>query len=84
MHPDKKIRVARLAFSRPKNKKIGLFIKSVGLEIFENLLSSWPIFKSIEVYIVKSKNFPFLKQSLAFLSYKLMATLDKILGFMSD
>ena len=42
----------------------------VGLEIFENLLSRWPFFKSIEVYIVKSKNFLLIKQSLAFFSYK--------------
>ena len=35
--------------------------KSVGLEIFENLLSSWPFLKSIEVSIVKSKILSFLK-----------------------
>ena len=43
----------------PKNLTI---IKLVGLEIFENLLNGWPIFKSIEVCIVKSKIFPLLKQ----------------------
>ena len=52
------------------------FLKSVGPEIFENLLSSWrPFFKSIEVYILKSKIFPFLKQSLALFSYKHLASL---------
>ena len=47
----------------------------IGLEIFNNLLSIWPFLKSIEVYIVKSKHFPFLKQSLAFFNCKHLATL---------
>ena len=63
-----------LAFSRPENK-FGLFLKFVGLEIFYNLLSSWPCFRSIKVSIVKSKTFPFLQQSLVFFSYKHLATL---------
>ena len=66
-------RVASLAFSRP-TKLIWLFL-SVGLKFFYNLLSSWPIFTFIEVYIVKSKNFSFLKQDLAFFSYKHLPTL---------
>ena len=36
----------RLAFSRPK-KQIWHFLKLVSLKNFENLLSSWPLFKSI-------------------------------------
>ena len=45
-----------------KVKKTNLtFFKLAGFEIFENLSSSWPFFKSIEVSIVKSKNFSFLK-----------------------
>ena len=47
----------------------------IGLEFFLNLLSIWPFLKSIEVYIVKSKHFPVLKQSLAFFNYKHLATL---------
>ena len=35
-----------LAFSRPKNK-FGHFKNLVGFEMFENLLSSWPFYKSI-------------------------------------
>ena len=50
-----------MVFSRPNITNL-VFSKSVGLEIFENFLSSWPFFKSIEVYIVKSKIFPFLKE----------------------
>ena len=53
-----------------KNNKFEIFKKSVGLEILEKLLSSWPLLKSIEVYIVKYKILPFLKQSLAIFSYK--------------
>ena len=33
-----------LAFSRPKNKFV-LFVKLVGFEIFDNLLSSWPFLR---------------------------------------
>ena len=55
-----------LAISRPKNQ-IWPFLKLVGLEVFEILLCSWPFFKSIYVYRVKSKIFLFLKQSLEFL-----------------
>ena len=58
----------------PKNK-FGLFSNLVGLEIFDNLLSRWPYFRSIKVSIVKSKMLPFLKQRLAFVSYKHLATL---------
>ena len=50
-------RVARFGLK----KQICLF-KSVGLEFLKNLLSSWPFFKPIGVYIVNSKIFPFLKQ----------------------
>ena len=63
-----------LAFSRPK-KQIWPFLKLVGLESVDNLLSSWPYFRSIKVSIVKSKMLPFLKQRLAFVSYKHLATL---------
>ena len=56
----------------------------VGLEILENLFSSlpflslglfngWPFF--LNVFLVKSKIWPFLKQFLAFFSYKLLASL---------
>ena len=58
-----------LAFSRLKPQNWPFF-KLVGLEVFENLLSSWPYLKSIEVQIVKSNIFPLLKQSLTFYSYK--------------
>ena len=40
-----KARVASLAFSRPKLTNL-VFFKTVGLETFENLLSSWPFLKS--------------------------------------
>ena len=67
-----------LAFSWPKNK-FGLFFKQlVGLDIFYNLLSSWPYFRSIKVAMVKSKMLPFLKQRLAVVSYKHLATLIRI------
>ena len=49
-----------LAFSRTE-KQIWPFLKLVGFKIFENLLSSWPLFNSIKVSIVKSKTFSFLK-----------------------
>ena len=41
-------RVARFAFQGQKT-----FFKLVGLDIFKNLLGSWPFFKSIEAIIVK-------------------------------
>ena len=46
------------------------------IDFFENLLSSWSFLNSMEVYIVKSKIFLFLKQSLVFFSYKHLETLD--------
>ena len=81
-----------LAFSRPKNKfgfsrpknKFGLFKKLLVLEIFDNLLSNWPYFMSIIVSIVKSKMLPFLKQRLAFVSYKHLATLGLLLSICSS
>ena len=56
-----------------------LFFKLIACEVFDNL-TSWPFFKFIEVYICKIYNnnvtiFLFLKHSLAFLSYKHLATL---------
>ena len=54
-------------------KKYGPLLK-VGLEIFENLLSSGPFLKSIKVFIVTSKIRRFLKQSLAFFSFHHLAT----------
>ena len=38
---------------------------------FWEFLSSWPLFKSVEVYIVKPNIFPFLKQSLEFFTYNI-------------
>ena len=46
-------------FRGPKKTHFGFFLKLVGRKIFENLLSSWPFLKSIEVYIVKFKISPF-------------------------
>ena len=46
---------------RGQKKQLWPFFKLVGFEIFENLLLSWPLLKSIEVYIVKSKIFSFPK-----------------------
>ena len=66
------IELPGLAFSRPKNK-FGLSL--VCLEIFNNLLSSWPYFRPIKVSIVISKMLPFLKQIFAFVIYKHLATL---------
>ena len=63
------IRVARFGLFEAK-KQIWPFLKLVGLEILYNLLSSWPYFRSRKVSIVKSKMLPFLKQRLAFVSYK--------------
>ena len=48
------------------NSKFGLFLNLAGLKILKNLLSSWPFLKPTEVYVLNSKIFPFLKQSLAF------------------
>ena len=45
-----------------------------GLEIFENLLSSFLVCRSLYSKI-KKKIFPFLKQSLALFSYKHLVTL---------
>ena len=63
-----------LAFTRPK-KQIWPFLK-IALEIFLYLLSSWAYFRSINAFIVKSKILPFLKQRLAFVSYKHLTTLE--------
>ena len=54
-----------LKFSWPKKNLA--FLKLVGSDVFEHLLSSWPLLKSIKVSIVKSKNFPVLKRNLAFI-----------------
>ena len=51
------------------------FKKLVGLEFFDNLLSSCPNFRSKKVSIVKFKTLPFLKQRLAVVSCKHQATL---------
>ena len=71
------IRVDRFGLFEAK-KQIWPFLKLVGLENFYNLLSSWPYFRSRKVSIVKSKMLPFLKQRLAFVSYKHLATLFMI------
>ena len=68
---------------RGQKKEIWQFFKLVGLEIFLNLLSSWLLFQSIEVNIAKSKIFLFLKHSLAFFSYKHLATLHPARSFPS-
>ena len=60
-----------------RGQKANLALFKIGWprNFFYNLLSSWPYFRSIKVSIVKSKMLPFLKQRLAFVSYKHMATL---------
>ena len=58
-------RVARFGLFEATKKQIWPFFKLVGFEICENLSISWPLFKSIEVYIVKSKIFSFPKTEFA-------------------
>ena len=48
----------------------------VGLFLSLGLFNGRPLFP--KVYLVKSKIWPFLKQSLAFFSYKLLATLPSL------
>ena len=67
-------RVASCQPFRGQKSKLA-FLKLIGLVIFDNLLSSWPYFRSRKVYKVKSKMLPFLKQRLTFVSYKHLATL---------
>ena len=62
------------AFSRPQETNLAFFLNWLASK-FDNFLSGLPFFKPIEVYIVNSKIFPFLKQRLAFFSWKLLATL---------
>ena len=57
------------------------FFKISWPRIFYNLLSSWPYFNSRKVSIVKSKMLPFLKQRLAFVSYKHLATRFWLLNY---
>ena len=61
---------------RGQKTKFGILEKLVRFEMFENLFSSWPFLKSREICIAMSNMFPFLKHSLAFLSYKHLATLS--------
>ena len=56
-------------------KKFGLIILDGWLRNFSEFITKLAFLKPIEVYIVKSKLFLFLKQSLAFFSYKHLATL---------
>ena len=70
-------RVASFGLFEAKKTNLQNGTKLVGFEIFENLLSSWPFFKYLEVFIAKHKIFPLLKQSLAFCSSKHLATLGK-------
>ena len=67
-----------LAFSRPSLTKLASkFIKWLAVFSSLGLFSVWPFFQ--KVYLLKSKIWPF-KRSLAFLSYKLLATLVKKAG----
>ena len=61
-------------FRGPKTN-VAFFKNWLDSKFLHNLLISWPYFRSIKVSIVKSKMLPFLKQRLAFFSYKHMATL---------
>ena len=49
-------RVARLGLFEVK-KQIWLLLNWFASKFFENLLGSWPFFKSIEISILKSKFF---------------------------
>ena len=80
------IRVARLAFSRPNLTNLAFFLNGWPRNFLEVnciwpfsslcLFNGWPFFQ--KVYLVESKIWPFLKQSLAFFAYKLLATLAQI------
>ena len=67
-------RVARFGLFEAKKQNCPFF-KLVGFVIFDNLLSSWPFLSLQKFIILKSKIFLFLKQSLAFFSFKHLATL---------
>ena len=72
-------RVAGLAFSRPKLTNLAnlAFFSLLPSEFFENLLSSWPFFQvyAYLVFDLFSKSLFSKIQTLAFFSYKLLATL---------
>ena len=67
------IRVAR--FGLFEETKFGLFSNWLALKFVKIYQVVGFLKKYLEAYIVKYKNFSFLKQSLAFFSYKHLATL---------
>ena len=58
------IRVARFGLFKAKNNKLSLFSNWLGSKFFR-IYKVIGLIKSLEVYILKSNIFPFLKQSLA-------------------
>ena len=63
-----------LAFTR--QKQTNLAFSEIGWSRISENFFSWPFLSLyIEGYIIKSRIFPFLKQSFEFLSYKHLATL---------